>query len=122
MMHCKCNTKMEMMGTQAGGIAVYWCPSCGTLFHRSMNPRLPGEAWTSPKKSQDHPFSALDLTTIFKIAHHALAKFGFVAVAEWIEAPTESARQGLRSLRNELDRHLHSLEYLRPYKSEEEAR
>ena len=39
---------MEEIGTAPGGIFQRWCPACGRMFSRSMNPSLPGEQWSEP--------------------------------------------------------------------------
>lgn len=47
-MTCKCGKEMEEVGTAPGGIFQRWCPACGRMFSRSMNPSLPGEQWSEP--------------------------------------------------------------------------
>lgn len=48
-MNCKCGSRMIDVGTSPGGLFVRWCPICGRLHCRSMNPRLPGEYWKEPE-------------------------------------------------------------------------
>jgi len=54
-MECRCGAPMKDIGTAASGVYLRWCPDCGRLHRRSMNPSIPGENWIEPKAT----FSAL---------------------------------------------------------------
>ncbi len=55
-MTCKCGKEMEEIGTAPGGIFQRWCPRCGRMFSRSMNPSLPGEQWSEPSGLGDNAY------------------------------------------------------------------
>ena len=49
-MKCVCERpgEMEEIGTGPGGIFNRWCPGCGRLHCRSMNPAFPVDRWNEP--------------------------------------------------------------------------
>lgn len=106
-MTCKCGNPMDDLGTAAGGVFVRWCPRCGSLYHRSMNPRFPGETWEYPKKkTNDHSFNNRDLHLIFSLAYQALTQIQFPdSVRAWRE-PQGLNEDRCRRLHQELDKHL----------------
>lgn len=109
-MNCKCKEEMKDLGTGPGGTYLRWCPSCGRLFERSMNPGLPREAWSEPAKQ-------LELAQLVKAMENAeqrgmpikelLAAFQTVQAewAKWVERFEKLAihsEKMKRKLENEL--------------------